>query len=83
MRKKTMRTILLDFVQVNGPQTWSDLHRVVLTVAGRNLNDRHWGIGYLDQVSTSSVCFPTRNESRYLTKRKDGLYEIRRMGEKF
>ena len=66
MRKKTMRTILLDFVQANGPQTWSDLHHVVLTVAGRNLNDRHWGIGYLDQVSTSSVCFPTRNESRYL-----------------
>lgn len=77
MRKnKTMRTILLDFVQANGPQSWSDLHRVVLTVAGRNLNDNHWGIGYLDQVSTGSVCFPTRNESRYLVKRQDGLYEI-------
>ena len=79
MRKnKSMRTILLDFVQANGPQTWSDLHRVVLTVAGRNLNDNHWGIGYLDQVSTGSVCFPTRNESRYLVKREDGLYEIAR-----
>jgi len=77
MRKnKTMRTILLDFVQANGPQSWSDLHRVVLTVAGRNLNDNHWGIGYLDQVSTGSVCFPTKNESRYLVKREDGLYEI-------
>lgn len=77
MRKnKTMRTILLDFVQANGPQSWSELHRVVLTVAGRNLNDNHWGIGYLDQVSTGSVCFPTRNESRYLVKREDGLYEI-------
>jgi hypothetical protein len=77
MRKnKTMRTLLLDFVQANGPQSWSDLHRVVLTVAGRNLNDNHWGIGYLDQVSTGSVCFPTRNESRYLVKREDGLYEI-------
>ena len=76
MKNKTMRTILLDFVQANGPQTWSDLHRVVLTVAGRNLNDNHWGIGYLDQVSTGSVCFPTRNESRYLVKRGDGLYEI-------
>ena len=74
MRKyKTMRTILLDFVQANGPQNWSDLHRVVLTVAGRNLNDNHWGIGYLDNVSTGSVCFPTRNESRYLLK----------MGEKY
>lgn len=83
MRNKTMRTILLDFVQANGLQTWSDLHRVVLTVAGRNLNDRHWGISYLDRVSTGSVCFPTRNESRYLAKRKDGLYEIRRIDEKF
>ena len=79
MRKnKTMRTILLDFVQANGPQSWSDLHRVVLTVAGRNLNDNHWGIGYLDQVSTGSVCLPTRNEPRYLVKREDGLYEIAR-----
>ena len=77
MRKyKTMRTILLDFVQANGPQNWSDLHRVVLTVAGRNLNDSHWGIGYLDNVATGSVCFPTRNEPRYLVKREDGLYEI-------
>lgn len=77
MRKyKTMRTILLDYVAANGPQNWSDLHRVVLTVAGRNLNDNHWGIGYLDNVSRSSVCFPTRNESRYLVKREDGLYEI-------
>ena len=72
-KNKTMRTILLDYVAANGPQTWSELHRVVLTVAGRNLNENHWGIGYLDNVSTSSVCFPTRNESRYL----------RQMGEKY
>ena len=65
-RNKTVRTILLDYVAANGPQTWSELHRVVLTVAGRNLNENHWGIGYLDKVSPSSVCFPTRNESRYL-----------------
>ena len=72
-RNKTMRTILLDYVAANGPQTWSELHRVVLTVAGRNLNEKHWGIGYLDNVSSGSVCFPTRNESRYLLK----------MGEKY
>ena len=65
-RNKTMRTILLDYVAANGPQTWSELHRVVLTVAGRNLNENHWGIGYLDKVSSSSVCFPTKSESRYL-----------------
>ena len=72
-RNKTMRTILLDYVAANGPQTWSELHRVVLTVAGRNLNEKHWGIGYLDNVSSGSVCFPTRNENRYLLK----------MGEKY
>ncbi len=76
MKNKTMRTILLDFVEANGPQTWSDLHRVVLTVAGRNLNENHWGIGYLDQVSASSVCFPTRNENRYLVRKSDGMYYI-------
>jgi hypothetical protein len=76
MKNKTMRTIILDFVEANGPQTWSDLHRVVLTVAGRNLNENHWGIGYLDQVSAGSVCFPTRNENRYLVKGRDGMYRI-------
>ena len=65
-RNENMRTILLDYVSGNGPQTWSELHRVVLTVAGHNLNEKHWGIGYLDNVSPGSVCFPTRNESRYL-----------------
>jgi len=76
MKKRTMRTILLDYVQANGPQSWTDLHRVVLTVSGHNLNENHWGIGYLDQVSTSSVCFPTKNESRYLVKGNDGMYRI-------
>jgi len=75
-RNKTVRTILLDFVQANGPQTWNELHRVVLTVTGHNLNENHWGIGYLDQVSTSSVCRPTKNENRYLVKRSDGKYHL-------
>ena len=74
-KNKTMRTILLDYVAANGPQTWSELHRVVLTVAGRNLNENHWGIGYLDNVSTSSVCCPTRNESRYL-RQMGGKYYL-------
>ena len=65
-RHKTMLTILLDYVAANGPQTWSELHRVVLTVAGHNLNEKHWGIGYLDNVSPGSVRFQTRNERRYL-----------------
>lgn len=74
-RNKTVRTILLDYVAANGPQTWSDLHRVVLTVAGRNLNESHWGIGYLDNVSSGSVCFPTKNESRYL-RQMGGKYYL-------
>ena len=74
-KNKTMRTILLDYVAANGPQTWSELHRVVLTVAGRTLNENHWGIGYLDNVSTSSVCFTTRNESRYL-RQMGGKYYL-------
>lgn len=77
MRKnKTVRTILLDFVENNGPQTWNTLHKVVLTVAGQPLTRNEYGSSYLDQVSESSVCFPTRNESRYLVKKSDGLYHI-------
>jgi hypothetical protein len=77
MRKnKTMRTILLNFVEANGPQSWTSLHKVVLTVAGRNLNENHWGIGYLDQVSSGSVCFPTKTDSRYLSKDADGMYHL-------
>ena len=77
MRKyKSIRTILLDYVQANGPQTWNNLHKVVLTVAGQPLTRKEWGSGYLDQVSTSSVCFPTRSERRYLVKGNDGMYRI-------
>ena len=71
-----MRTILLDFVQANGPQSWNSLHKVVLTVAGQPLTNKHWGSGYLDQVSYSSVCYPTRNEPRYLVRLEDGLYHL-------
>lgn len=77
MRKnKTVRTILLDFVDANGPQTWKSLHNVVLTVAGQPLTRNEYGSSYLDQVSESSVCFPTRNERRYLKKKADGKYYL-------
>jgi len=78
MRKnKTVRTILLDYVENNGPQTWNTLHKVVLTVSGQPLTRNEYGSSYLDQVSEgTSVCFPTRNESRYLVKKSDGLYHI-------
>ena len=74
---KSIRTILLDFVANNGPQTWNELHKVVLTVAGQPLTRNEYGSSYLDQVSEgTSVCFPTRTERRYLYKREDGLYDI-------
>ena len=76
MKHNSMRTILLDFVQANGPQSWNSLHKVVLTVAGQPLTNKHWGSGYLDQVSYSSVCYPTRNERRYLVRLDDGLYHL-------
>ena len=78
--RKSIRTILLDFVQANGPQTWSDLHRVVLTVAGQPLTRNESGSSYLDQVSVnSSVCFPTMSEPRYLEKMEDGMYYLMSM----
>lgn len=76
MKNKSMRTILLDFVQANGPQSWKSLHNVVLTVAGQPLTNKSWGSGYLDQVSNSSVCYPTRNDPRYLYKADNGLYYL-------
>ena len=78
MRKnKSIRTILLDFVAANGPQTYNTLHRVVLTVAGQPLTRNEYGSSYLDQVSEgSSVCFPTRTENRYLYKGSDGRYHL-------
>ena len=77
MRKnKSIRTVLLDYVQANGPRTWKDRHNVVLIVAGQPLTRKEYGSSYLDQVSESSVCFPTKNERRYLVKGEDGLYRI-------
>ena len=77
MKNKSLRTILLDFVEANGPQSYNTLHKVVLTVAGQPLTRNEYGSSYLDQVSEgSSVCFPTRKEPRYLYKRHDGLYDI-------
>ena len=77
MRKRmTVRSIVLDFVQANGPQTYNALKKVVLTVMGQPLTRHEYGSSYLDQVSSSSVCNPTRNESRYLVKMDDGLYHL-------
>ena len=75
--KHNIHTILCNFVEKNGPQRWSNLHKVVLTVCGRSLNENHWGISYLDNVSSNSVLFPKEHDSRHLMKNhKDGLYYL-------
>ena len=72
-----IHTILCNFVEKNGPQRWTDLHKVVLTVCGRRLNENHWGISYLDNVSSNSAFFPKEYDNRYLVKNQtDGLYHL-------
>lgn len=69
--------IVCNFVEKNGPQSWSNLHKVVLIAAGRNLNEKNWGVAYLDFVSPSSVMFPKADDNRYLVKSHvDGLYHL-------
>lgn len=75
-KNKTVRSIILDFVQQNGPQPYNTLKKVMLIAAGQPLTRNEYGSSYLDQVSSSSVCFPTRNESRYLYKGNDDLYYL-------
>jgi len=75
-QNRSIRSILLNYVKNNGPQTWNSLHKVVLTVAGQPLTRNEYGSSYLDQVSETSVCFPTKNESRYLVRGNDGLYRL-------
>ena len=75
-KSKTVRSIILDYVQQNGPASYNTLKKVMLIAAGQPLNRHDYGSSYLDQVSYSSVCFPTRNERRYLVKGNDGMYRI-------
>lgn len=77
MKRKTTRTILLDYVENNGPQSWNELHNVVCIANGQPMTRNEYGSSYLDQVSKhSSVCYPTRNEKRFLVRCNDGLYRI-------
>ena len=54
-KRKTVRSIVLDFVQQNGPQPYNTLKKVVLIAAGQPLNRHEYGSSYLDQVSGNSV----------------------------
>lgn len=84
MKNRSIRSILLKFVENNGPQPYAKLHEIVLTVAGLPLTRHNYGISYLDHVSKySSVCFPVRRERRYLVKKDDGLYHLEYYGGEF
>lgn len=81
MKNRSIRSILLKFVENNGPQPYARLHDIVLTVAGQPLTRRNYGSSYLDRVSKyNSVCFPVRGERRYLEKKEDGLYHLEYYG---
>ena len=83
-KNRSIRSILLKFVENNGPQPYSKLHEIVLTVAGQPLTRHDYGSSYLDYVSKySSVCFPVRGERRYLVKKDDGLYHLEYYGGEF
>lgn len=75
-KNRTVRSIVLDYVASNGPQTYSTLKKVMLIAAGQPLTRKEYGSSYLDQVSESSVCNPTRSERRYLVKGADNLYRL-------
>lgn len=67
MKRKNTRSMVLDFVQANGPQRWSDLHKVVLIVSGKKLTDKGYGISYLGYTTPGkSAFYPTSYDKRYL-----------------
>lgn len=78
MKHKTTRSMVLDFVQANGPQTWSTLHKVVLTVSGQPLTREHYGISYLGYTTPgTSAFYPTSTDKRYLVySQVDGKYHL-------
>ena len=66
-KQRTIRSMILDYVAANGSQTKKDLYRVMLTIAGQNINRKAWGVCYMDNVSYgTSVFLPARNDKRYL-----------------
>lgn len=68
--------MILDYVQANGPQTYSKLHEVVLTVTGNPLTRKNYGSAFLDQVSSGSACRENKNDNRVLIKCGDNLYRM-------
>lgn len=77
MKQKTVKGIVLDFVEANGPQSYKKLKEVVLIAAGQPLSRNEYGSSYLDQVSNGSACNPSlRYGNRFLVQMEDGLYHL-------
>lgn len=78
MKKKSIRSIVLDYVKTNGPQTYSSLQQVVLIAARQPLSRKKYGSSYIDKVSFgTSALLPTETDSRYLVKSHfDGMYHL-------
>lgn len=77
-QNKSIRNIVLKFVENNGPASWSELHQVVLIAAGQPLSRSNYGSSYLDRVSYGvTACLPTASDSRHLVQSPyDGLYHL-------
>lgn len=75
--KNNIRNIVCNYIKANGPSSWEELHKVILIAAGRNMNEKNWGNSYLDLVSNNSICFPSKDDHRYLIRSHvDGLYRV-------
>lgn len=67
IRHKTVRQMMLDYVEANGPQTRDQMRKVMLTICGQHLDDRKWGVGWWNNTSFgTSVFLPARKDRRYL-----------------
>lgn len=82
---KSIRSMIINYVEANGSQTKKDLYRIMLTLAGQNINRKAWGVSYLDNVSFgNSVFIPTRSDKRYLKQirgfdPKEPRYDVARV----
>lgn len=76
--KKSVRNIVLSYVEHQGPSSWKELQQVVCIVAGQPISNVHYGSSYLDRVSEgTSAMLPTKTDPRYLVKSHvDGLYHM-------
>lgn len=68
VKDKSIREMVLDYVEANGPKTKKELYAAMLTVAGQPIDRKAWGVCWMDNVSYgTSVFLPIQKDKRYLT----------------